>query len=374
MTTPDANNKQQRAKKYEAIHNVLFLIETIYTIGLLLIFLLTEASLALADSVQSLTGNPWIATALFAAVVVIGTKILFLPLNWFGDYFLEHHFELSNESFGAWCLDEVKSLGLNLLLGVLVLDVVYFLLRRAGDWWWVGAGLFFLLFGVLMSVLYPVLILPLFYKLKPLENESLRQRLTVLAKSVGANVLGVYRMAMSEKTKKANAAFAGLGATKRIILGDTLLDSFTEDEIEVVMAHEMAHYKHGDISKMIVWSSATTFVGLKTADMILHWALPKFGFKAISDLGAFPLLALCLFGFGLVIMPLNNAFSRWRERKADLAALALTKNPGGFIRAMRKLAEQNLADLSPHPLVEFLLHDHPSLARRITWAEQWQRD
>jgi STE24 endopeptidase len=163
-----------------------------------------------------------------------------------------------------------------------------------------------------------------------------------------------------------------LGATKRIILGDTLLDQFTEDEIEVVMAHEMAHYKHGDISKLIAWSTATTFVGLKIADWVLHWALPKYGFTAISDLGAFPLLALCLFGFGLVVMPLNNAFSRWREWKADATALDLTQNPDGFVRAMRKLAGQNLADLSPHPLIEFLLHDHPSLGRRITWAEQWQ--
>jgi STE24 endopeptidase len=236
----------------------------------------------------------------------------------------------------------------------------------------VGAGFFFLLFGVVMSVLSPVLILPLFYKLKPLENESLRQRLTALAQRVGAKVLGVYRMAMSEKTKKANAAFAGLGATKRIILGDTLLDQFAEDEIEVVMAHEMAHYKHGDVSKLIAWGTMTTFVGLKIADTVLRWALPKFGFTEISDLGAFPLLALSLFGFGLLVMPLNNAFSRWREWKADRTALELTRNPDGFIRAMRKLAEQNLADLSPHPCIEFLLHDHPALARRIARAEQWQ--
>jgi len=369
---PLQSDQQQRAKRYEAIHNVLFLVETGYTIVLLAVFLFSGTSNSLADKIQAVSPNPWISTALYGVVVVCATKIFFLPLNWFGGYFLEHRFGLSNQKFGAWLYDEVKSLALNLVLGVLVLDVVYFLLRRAGDWWWVGAGAFFLLFGVVMSVLYPVLILPLFYKLQPLENESLRQRLAALAQRVGANVLGVYRMAMSEKTKKANAAFAGLGATKRIILGDTLLDRFAEDEIEVVMAHEMAHYKHGDMSKLIAWGTMTTLVGLKITDSVLRWALPKCGFASISDLGAFPLLALCLFGFGLVVMPLNNAFSRWREWKADHAALELTRNPDGFIRAMRKLAEQNLADLSPHPWVEFLLHDHPSLARRITWAEQWQ--
>lgn len=361
-------NRQQHAKQYEKIHNVLFLVETFYTVALLVLFLLTGASRRLAG----LSANPWIATALYAAAGIVGLKLAFLPLNWFGGFFLEHRYELSNQSFGAWLWDEVKSLGLSLALGVVVLDVMYFLLRLTGPWWWAAVGGFFLLFGVVLSVLFPVLILPLFYKLKPLENESLSRKLSDLAQRVGAKVIGVYRMGMSEKTKKANAAFAGLGATKRIILGDTLLDHFAEDEIEVVMAHEMAHYRHKDIWRMIAWSTMTTFVGLWIADGVLRWALPRFGFQSVSELAAFPLLSLCLFGFGLVVMPVNNAFSRWRERVADATALDLTRNPGGFIRAMRKLAEQNLADLAPHPVIEFLLHEHPSLARRIAWAEQWQ--
>jgi STE24 endopeptidase len=370
----DESSQQQRAKRYEAIHNLLFVVETVYTILLLLAFLGWKGSDILANTARNISPNPWIHVAVYSAVVVIATKLLFLPLNYFGDYHLEHKFGLSNETLGAWAFDELKSLGLNLLLSVALLDVLYFLLRRAGDWWWILAGLFFLVFGVVMSALFPVLILPLFYKLQPLENESLCEKLTALAQRVGAKVLGVYRMGMSEKTKKANAAFAGLGSTKRIILGDTLLDKFAEDEIEVVMAHEMAHYKHGDITKMIAWGAVTTFLGLKVADLGLHWGMAKLGYEHVWDIAAFPLLALCLFVFGLVVMPLNNAFSRSREWKADATALELTANRDAFIRAMRKLAEQNLADLSPHPLVEFLLHDHPSLARRIAWAEQWQRD
>jgi STE24 endopeptidase len=370
----DEPSQQQRAKRYEAVHNLLFVAETVYTILLLLVFLGSKGSDILANAVRNISPNPWIHVAIYCAVVVIATKLLFLPLNYYGDYHLEHKFGLSNESLGSWAFDEVKSLGLNLLLSVALLDVLYFLLRRAGDWWWIVAGFFFLVFGVVMSALFPVLILPLFYKLQPLENESLREKLTALAQRVGAKVVGVYRMGMSEKTKKANAAFAGLGSTKRIILGDTLLDKFAEDEIEVVMAHEMAHYKHGDITKMIAWGAVTTFLGLKVADLGLHWGMAKLGYEHVWDIAAFPLLALCLFVFGLVAMPLNNAFSRSREWKADATALELTANRDAFIRAMRKLAEQNLADLSPHPLVEFLLHDHPSLARRIAWAEQWQGD
>ena len=367
-------DQQQRAKRYEAIHNFLFVGETLYTFGLLVAFLLTGASDMLADAARYLSPNPWGATAIYGAAVVVAVKLLFLPLNFYGGFILEHQYDLSNESFGGWLWDEVKSLGLNLLLGVLVFEMIYFLLRRAGDWWWVGAGGFFLVFGVVLSTLFPVLILPLFYKLEPLADGALKQKLVALAERVGAKVIGVYRLALSAKTKKANAAFAGLGATKRIILGDTLLDKFSAEEIEAVMAHEMAHYQHRDTAKLIAWGTATTFVGLWLANQGLHAGLKHFGFASISDLGAFPLLALCMFAFALVVMPLNNAFSRWRERLADATALELTQNAAGFIGAMRKLAEQNLADLSPHPLVEFLLHDHPSLARRINRAEQWHHD
>ena len=365
-------DQAQRAKRYEAIHNLLFVVETAMTLLLLLAFLLTGGSVLLAGMVRSVTGNPWLHVALFAGLLVVGTKLIFLPLDWFGDFYLEHRFQLSNETVTAWVMDELKSFGLNLVFGVAVLDVIYFLLRRAGHAWWIWAGLFLLVFGVVLSALFPVVILPLFYKLQPLENEPLRQRLVTLAERVGARVLGVYRMTMSAKTKKANAAFAGLGATKRIILGDTLLDNFAEDEIEVVLAHEMAHYKHGDLWKMIAWGAATSWIGLWLADHGLRRGLHHFGFVAVSDLGAFPLLALCLFGFAVVVMPVNNAFSRWRERKADRVALDLTRNPAGFVSAMRKLAAQNLADVAPHPVIEFLLHDHPALNRRIALAEQWQ--
>lgn len=369
MKTSD--RQAARAKQYEAIHNGLYLVDVVLSAALLVAFLLSGASVALADWARGVAGNPWLHIALYVAVAVVGMKLMFLPLNFLGDYWLEHRFALSNETLGGWAKDELKSLALNLLLGCLFLNVIYFLLRRAGDLWWLAAGGFSLLFGVVLSTLYPVVILPLFYKLVPLENESLTRRLTALADRVGATVLGVYRWAMSAKTKKANAALTGLGRTKRIILGDTLLDNFTEDEIEVVLAHEMAHYRHGDILKLIAWNTATTLVGLWFADLGLRAGLERFGFADRADIGAFPLLALCLFGFGLVVMPVNNAFSRWREWKADRAALELTGNRDGFIRALRKLADQNLADVAPHPAIEFLLHDHPSLGRRIAFAERW---
>ena len=191
------SDRQQRARRYENTHNVLFVVETFYTAALLVVFLVSGASQRLAGLAQ----NAWLATTLYAAAGVVGMKLAFLPLNWFGGYYLEHRYELSNQSFGAWLWDELKSLGVNLALGVVVLDVMYFLLRLTGQWWWAAVGGFFLLFGVVLSALFPVLILPIFYKLKPLENESLAKKLSDLAQRVGAKVLGVYRMAMCAKTK-----------------------------------------------------------------------------------------------------------------------------------------------------------------------------
>ncbi|MCX7886024.1 MAG: M48 family metallopeptidase [Verrucomicrobiae bacterium] len=365
MTDP---SRQRRARRYENNHHAIFVAELVYMVVLLLWLWRSGTSHQLAR----LSSNPWLATTVYATAIVIGMKLAVLPLAWFADYFLEHRYQLSTQTMRGWLLDEAKSLALSVLLGVVALNTVYFLLRKLEAGWWLAAGGFFLVFGIGLSVVFPVWILPLFYKLAPLQNAGLTARLATLAQRAGVKLLGVYRIALSEKTRKANAALAGLGKTKRIILGDTLLEQFTEDEIEVVMAHELAHHRHRDLWLMLAWNAATIFGGLGATDTVLRRLLPSLGFARISDLAAFPLLALCMLGFGLLVMPLNNAFSRWRERLADAAALQLTHNPDAFIRAMRRLADQNLADPNPPALVEFLLHDHPALARRIKMAEQWR--
>jgi STE24 endopeptidase len=311
--------------------------------------------------------------AIYGAILISAGKLALLPLNWYAGFHLEHRFGLSTQSTAAWLVDQLKSWALGLVLGLVGLEALYACLRTAGPSWWLWAGAVFFVFGILLSTLFPVVILPLFFKLEPLDNPSLRTKLEAQARAVGVRLIGVYRMAMSQKTRKANAAFAGLGRTRRIILGDTLLDHFAEDEIEVVMAHEMAHYKNRDIARMIAWGAVSTFAGFWLCELGYRAGLQHLGLTNRADLAAFPLLALVLFLFGLVTMPLNNAFSRWRERKADLGALELTGNRDGFIRAMRKLADQNLSDTSPHPAIEFLLHSHPSISRRIAFAEQWRQ-
>jgi STE24 endopeptidase len=249
---------------------------------------------------------------------------------------------------------------------------LYLLLREAGDRWWLWAAGGMVLFSIALTSLGPVLFLPIFYKLQRIEDPDLTARLTRVAEREGARVIGVYRMDMSSKTRRANAMVAGLGKTQRVILGDTLLEGFTPDEIEVVVAHEVAHYKHRDLWTGIVVSAALTLVGLLIAGRVLDALAGRGPLEGRADLAALPLLLLSLGVFGLITMPLGNLWSRWRESEADRAALRATGMTIPFIGAMRRLATLNLANAEPNPLVEALLYSHPSIARRIAMAERFE--
>jgi STE24 endopeptidase len=191
-----------------------------------------------------------------------------------------------------------------------------------------------------------------------------------LAKQSGTYVRGVFKFDMSKRTKQANAGLTGLGNTRRIIIGDTLLNEFSADEIETIMAHELGHQVNKDIPLGIIFGSLTTLVGLYLASLGLNWGVHILNFDGTADIAAFPLLLIVLGLYSLATMPLENGFSRWRERRADEYALSLTHNGNAYASAMRRLANQNLADADPEPWVEWLLYSHPALGKRIAMAER----
>jgi STE24 endopeptidase len=262
------------------------------------------------------------------------------------------------------------------VLGGFLLEVVYALLRASPDLWWLWVAILMLLFNVLLANLGPVVLFPIFYKFAPLgdEHADLAQRLLQLAERAGARVRGVYRFDMSRRTKAANAALAGLGNTRRILLGDTLLNEFTHDEIETVMAHELGHHVHKDIPVGIFVESALTLIGLYLASLGLRWGAAAFGFAGPADIAALPVFALVMGVYGLVTMPLGNAYSRWRERRADEYALEATGKGEAYADALVRLANQNLADANPEAWVEFLLYSHPALGKRIEMAQSFRVD
>jgi STE24 endopeptidase len=227
---------------------------------------------------------------------------------------------------------------------------------------------------VLLSNLAPILIMPLFNKFVPLgdEHADLAERLMKLAERAHAKVRGVFKFDMSKRTKAANAALTGLGNTRRIVLGDTLINEFSTDEIEVVLAHELGHHVHRDIPILIAFGTLMTMGGLFLASLALHWAVGYFGFSGPADIAGLPALGLLLEAFSLLTQPLGNAFSRWRERKADEYALQSTGNTTAFASAFVRLANQNLGEVDPEKWVVFMFHDHPPLGERIKMAESWK--
>jgi STE24 endopeptidase len=280
---------------------------------------------------------------------------------------------MSNQSFKEWVVDEIKGILLGTALGGLILELIYLVLRTYPDTWWLWAAGLMLVFNVILANLAPVLLFPIFYDFEPLgeEHEDLVERLTRLAEKAGTNVKGVFKFDMSRRTKAANAALTGLGNTRRIILGDTLLDEFEDDEIETIIAHELGHHVHNDIPVGIAVESAVTLVGFYIAGLGLRWGVSLFGLEGVADIAAFPVFLLAMGAYGLVTMPLSNAFSRWRERRADTYALKATDKPDAFVSAMTRLANQNLAEVDPEPWVEILLYSHPTLKKRIEMAESY---
>jgi STE24 endopeptidase len=234
------------------------------------------------------------------------------------------------------------------------------------------AGLLFTLLIVGLTNVAPVLLLPLFYTVKPLDRDSLRTRLLALADRAGARVLGAYEWGLGDKTKKANAALAGLGGTRRILVSDTMLAEYSDDEIEVVLAHEIAHHVHGDIWKGILFQSALMLAGFYLASLVLRAMTARAGLRGVDDVAGLPLLLLAAGAVSLIMVPAAHAMSRAFERSADRFALDLTRNPGAFITAMRRLGAQNLAEEHPSRLVQWLFYSHPPLRERIASAETFK--
>ena len=374
MSVPDVaidNERQELAKVYAGIRRRLMLVELLIGGLYTLSWLVFGWSSGLKEILVSITDNEWILVAIFGMVFGGIYYIFMLPLSYYSGFVLPHRFGLSTQALRGWAVDQIKGLGVGLILGFILLEIIYALLRVAPDTWWIWAALVMLLFNVILANLAPVLLFPIFYKFVPLgdDHAELVERLMELAKEADTYVKGVFKFDMSRRTKAANAGLTGLGNTRRIILGDTLIEEFTMDEIETVLAHELGHHINKDIPLSILIESLITLIGLYAASLVLSWGTHSLGFNGPSDVAAMPLLVLVMGVYGLITMPLGNAYSRWRERLADAYAIEVTGNGTAYASALTRLANQNLADANPEPWVEFLLYSHPSLGRRIAYAE-----
>jgi STE24 endopeptidase len=317
---------------------------------------------------ETITWQPWQRLLASAALLGVTLELLTLPLDFYSGFVLEHRYQLSNQTLAGWLWKRCKGYLVGGVLGLLLVFGLYGVLWQTGDWWWLWATAGWLLVTLVLGRLLPVVILPLFYKVTRLDDAALLDRLRKLTAGTTLAIEGVYELHLSEETKKANAALAGLGNSRRVLLGDTLLQQFTPEEIEVVFAHEVGHHVHRHLPKSIVLSVVLSLAGFWLVDRVFAATASSLGYTGIGDPAALPLLLLVLSVFGLLLSPLQNALSRFYERQCDRYALDHTHNNDAYRSAFIKLARINKSDPDPHPLLALLFYDHPPIRERLAMA------
>jgi STE24 endopeptidase len=362
---PTRVSSDDPAARYHRTQLVLGIVGYVLGAAYLGVVLATDAAGAIARMLQAW---PWWAqVAAIAAVLGAAHRVLTAPLVWLQSWRHPRRHGLLHQPIGAWLADVAKAGAIATLLGIVATLVVYALLR-ATAWWWLWGALVFLLGYALLALAAPTLLIPLFYRLSPLQDGDLRARVLRVAARAEVPVLGVWVADQSRKSRTANAAVVGLGRTRRILLFDTLLSELAPDEIETVLAHELGHQVHGDIGRGLLVQAALTLGTFWIADHALRSGTRALGLEGLADPAGLPLFGLVLMAVGLVALPIANGWSRHVERQADDFALRLTGNAPAFIAAMERLAALNLAEAEPHPIKELLFYSHPSFRRRVRSA------
>lgn len=359
------------AKKYNNIKLAIGIGEGIVSFILLLLFVSLGYSLQLENYLAGFIENQYLLFIVFIMVIGFIGSILSFPVSLYSGFYLEHKYNLSNQTFIKWIWEGFKGLLVSLVIGIPILLTFYYILNTFLSLWWLPFAIIMFFISVVLSQIFPVIIFPIFYKITPIEDDGLKESITNLAKNAKLRVENVYQFNMSKNTKKANAAFTGLGKTKRIILGDTLLDNYSTEEIETVIAHELGHYKKKHIVKNIFIGTASSFLTLFVIAILYENSINLFGFDSITQISAIPLLALWSMLIGVIQTPLGNILSRKFEYEADEYAIQETKNPTAFIKTLEKLTDQNLGDKEPHPFVEWFFFSHPSIKNRLKAIENF---
>ncbi len=357
-----------RSREYSSIKYCLALVDLVYLVVLLFLFLGPGGSRWLAGYITR-SFPAFFITPVYILIIYAAYYLLNLPFNYYQSFILEHQFCLSNQRPLDWAKDQLKSAVIMYLILVLLFKGFYYILAVSPFHWWLVVSLFWVLFSFVLAKLAPVLIIPLFFKYKELNAPDLKARLINLSEKMQVKILDVFEIDFSKKTLKANAALVGQGQTRRVLLADTLKDKYSADEIEVILAHEFAHHKLKHLAKLILMNSLATLASFYLIFRTSRLALDFFGLTALSDIAALPLVLLYFTAIGLILQPLQNYISRRMELNADREALRVTNNKEAFISMMNKISAQNLSDRAPHPLIKFIFFDHPPTEERIQAAQ-----
>jgi STE24 endopeptidase len=360
---------EDKASRYQRLKRRAAALALASNAAVLVLLLLTGGSVLLRDVSAALAvGQPIVTIAVYVCILSAAHAVIAFPLAFYDAHLLERRYGLSSASWRDFARDQAKGMLLNLALALAAVEIVYATIRAwPAGWWMVSAAV--LVTGLAaLAGLAPVVILPLFYHVKPLERRELQERLTELSRRAGVPVLGVYEWGLGERTRRANAALVGGWRTRRMLVSDTMLTAYSDDEIEVILAHELGHHAHGHLPAAVLAEGASLAGALALGALALNLLWRPLDLSGPSDVAGLPLLLIAGGAWMLLAAPAVNLLSRYHERRADRYALALTKRPAAFVSAVRRLGAQNLAESNPSRLAVWLFHTHPPVEQRIAEA------
>lgn len=364
---------QKRAKQYQRRKRVVGWASSVMLAIFLLAVYVSGLSTTIAEALTSRWGF-WGSSISYFALLFIVTMLLHAPFDYKEDFLIEKEYGFSTQTPQGWLKDLFKGWILNfLILGIAAL-FTFWALQAIPKLWWLVVGLGYVLLVIVLGQLFPVLILPIFYKLKPLENHPLQEKIEQFLKKGGLRAQGIYEMGASEKTTKENAMLAGLGQTKRVILFDTLLRNRTPDEVEVVVAHEVGHSYHRHTWTLIFSQALLFLIAIFVLDLVMARLDPRFAPEQrtlTNILAVLPLMLVVFSVLAFLLKPITLFVSRRCERQADTFALEATEKPQALIRFWVDMARKQLSDAYPHPLIKLFYYSHPPLSERIALAERW---
>ena len=374
VTVPDAS---ALALRYYRSGNVIWAVEQALAVALPALLLFTGLSARLRTLASGLArGHFYPTLVIYLALVGLLLFVVQLPLTIYVGWAREHAYGLSAQRFSKFAADEVKGLAVGLVVGALVIWVPYLLLARSPAHWWLWTGALALPFFILVLLITPVYIAPLFNKFGPMKDKALESQVLAVAGQAGVEGARVFEVDKSVDTEKVNAYVTGIGKTKRIVLWDTLLARLTPAETRFVVGHELGHYVLGHVWVNIFVSWGLTLLGLYAAHRTSGWLLARFagrfGFSQLSDPASLPLLMLLLSLFSFVISPAALAFSRHHEQQADRFGLDLTRDSDAAATAMVALQRQNLANPRPGLLYKIFRASHPPIGERVDFINAYR--
>lgn len=364
-----------KAKRYNRTRLTVLIASTGWSVAKMIWFARGQRSARLRRRTAALVPDARLAAPAYFGVAALVSWLSSLPVAYLGDHRVERRYDLTKQSVASWLGDHLKGLGVGLALQIPLLAGTFAVIRRRPRDWWLVLSAATVPLTVILVNLAPVLIMPIFNRFERLQDAGLADRVEALADRAGVPIAGVFAMDMSRQSEKPNAFFTGIGNTKRIVLGDTLVDKFPPEEVEGVVAHELGHQVHGDIWRLIAFGTGLTLASAyalyRLAPPLVQGTAKETGVRELGDEASLPLLALVGTAVGFAASPIQAAYSRAIERRTDRYALGLTRNGTAYASAMERLAALSLTDPDPPAPVVFFLYSHPPVGERIRAAREF---